>query len=284
MKLLVTGGSGYLGAGLLRRAPSAWALGATFLTQPISSERVSPFPLDVRNVDPVSGLFDEFRPTVVIHTAAVMAGPELLSTNADGSRLVARAAKSVGARFIHISSDVIFDGEHAPYSEDAQPAPITPYARSKALAEQYVLGEFPDALIVRTSLIYGVNPPDPRTRQALDGAMPLLFTDEYRCPIWIDDLADALLETAASNHTGILHVAGPQRLSRYEFGAKLARAFGIASRFAPAVSSSSPTPRPRDCTLDISRAQALLRTRLHSVDTVLASITPSNSLAPRHPR
>jgi dTDP-4-dehydrorhamnose reductase len=68
--------------------------------------------------------------------------------------------------------------------------------------------------------------------------MPLLFTDEFRCPIFVEDLADALVEIAVSDFVGVLNVAGPQRLSRYEFGLILARRFGVAPKFQPALSAS----------------------------------------------
>jgi dTDP-4-dehydrorhamnose reductase len=269
MKLLITGGSGYVGAGILRRAPSSWTIAATYCAHSIACAGVTAFCIDVRDGDAVKRLCEEFRPAVVIHTAALMMGDAMMATNVGGSRNLARAAARVNARLIHLSSDVIFDGEHAPYDETAAPVPITPYAESKARAEQAVKEEYRHPVVVRTSLVYGFDPMDPRTHQTLAGAMPRLFTDEYRCPIFIDDLADALIELAQNNLVGGLNIAGPQRLSRYEFGIKLARAFGAEPRFQPALCASSPTPRPRDCTLDISLAQRVLKTRLQSVDQVL---------------
>jgi dTDP-4-dehydrorhamnose reductase len=183
------------------------------------------------------------------------------ATNADGSRNIARAAAQHRARLVHLSSDVIFDGEHAPYTENDTPAPITSYGESKVRAERAVIEECSSAVLVRTSLIYGFDPIDPRTQQILDGAMPRLFTDEYRCPIFVDDLADALIE-----------IAGAQRLSRYKLGVKLANAFHTVPRFEPALCASHPAPRPRDCTLDISRAQRILKTKLRGVDDVLPRI------------
>jgi dTDP-4-dehydrorhamnose reductase len=282
MKLLVTGGSGYIGAGILRRAPREWNIAATHLAHPIERADVAAYRVDVRDADAVARLFEAFRPEVVIHTAAVMTGDAMLATNVEGSRTVARTAAQCNARLIHLSTDVIFDGEHAPYTEDAAPAPLTPYGESKARAEQAVRAEHPHALIVRTSLVYGFAPLDPRTRQTLAGEMPYLFTDEYRCPIFIDDLADALIELACAFPTepalAILNIAGPQRLSRYEFGLKLARAFRREPRFVPALSATHPTPRPRDCTLDTSRARRLLRTPLRGVDQVL-----TEELSRHHP-
>ncbi len=272
MRLLVTGGSGYLGAAILKRAPATCELAATYLAHSIAQGNAAAFRVDVRDADAVNHLFDEFRPAVVMHAAAQMTGDQMLAVNGDGSRNIARAATRVGARLIHLSSDVIFDGEHAPYDESAPPNPISPYGESKARAERVVLDELPRAVIVRTSLIYGFDPLDPRTRQTLNGEMPRLFTDEYRCPIFVDDLADALLELAQHEFVGVLNLAGAQRLSRYEFGIKMANAFHAAPRFTGALSASYPGRRPRDCTLDISLAQKTLRTRLRGVDEVLQDL------------
>lgn len=285
MRLLLTGGSGFLGTGILKHAPRAWEITATYLTQTLSTQRASVLRLDLRDAGAVDRLVDEFRPDVVIHTAALMRGDEMQSVNVDGSRHIARAAALADARLIHLSSDVIFDGEHAPYTEEAPPDPISAYGRSKAEGEAVVCAANSHPVIVRTSLIYSLYPPDPRTAQALAGAMPRLFTDEYRCPILVDDLADALIELATLDYAGVLNVAGSQRLNRYEFGLKLAHASGIEPRFAPALSepvtvlrAGQPVPdrRPRDCTLDISRAQKMLRTSLRGVDEVLETLSQRN--------
>ena len=269
MKLLVTGGSGYLGESIVKRAPAAWQTAATFFAHPIAQGNAAVFLVDVREPDTVRRCFEEFRPDVVIHTAAAMAGDQMIRINVDGARAVARASALAHARLIHLSSDVIFDGEHAPYDESAAPDPVSPYGESKARAEYAVLEEKPDAVLVRTSLIYGFDPMDPRTQQTLAGEMPRLFTDEYRCPVFVDDLADALLELAQGNFVGVINLAGAQRLSRYEFGMKIANAYHRDPRFTAALSKTFPGRRPRDCTLDIKLAQTVLRTRLRGVDQVM---------------
>jgi dTDP-4-dehydrorhamnose reductase len=103
-----------------------------------------------------------------------------------------------------------------------------------------------------------------------------LFTDERRCPIWVESLAAALLELSRSEDVGpslppgLLHVAGAQPLSRYQFGLRLARFHRVDPRaIAPALSSDSGLIRPLDCTLDCTRARALLHTPLPGVDEVL---------------
>jgi dTDP-4-dehydrorhamnose reductase len=242
--LLVTGGSGYLGSELLRRTD---AVG-------VSSAEV-----DVRDADAVGALFERLRPRAVIHTAYRR---DDRATTFDGAVNVAAAA--AGARLVHLSTDVVFDGEKgAPYVEEDEPAPLTDYGRAKADAERAVLAEHPGALVVRTSLIYGGLRPGPQERLAADPDASF-FTDEVRCPIQVGDLADALIELAATDLSGVLHVAGADRLSRHEFAELLT---GRAVRAASAADAGE--VRPRDCSLSIDRARGLLHTRLRGAREVL---------------
>ena len=245
MTLLVTGGSGYLGSELLRRAD---AIGLS------SAE------LDIRDEDAVRAAFARLRPTVVINTAYRQ---DDRAVTYDGAVHVARAA--AGARLVHVSTDVVFDGEKgAPYVEEDEPTPVTDYGAAKADAERAVLAAHPEALVVRTSLIYGGPEPGPQERLAADPSASF-FTDEFRCPIQVGDLAAALLELAATERAGILHVAGADRVSRAEFAELRARA-----PVARASIAESGLVRPRDCSLAIERARALLRTRLRGAREVLA--------------
>ncbi len=134
-----------------------------------------------------------------------------------------------------------------------------------------------EAVTVCTSLIYGWRLRMGRhTRWIVDdleaGKPVRLFTDELRCPIWVESLAAAVVELAGLNYMGVLHVAGAQLLSRYEFGVRLLRFHGLdPSPIIPArsVANRSGLRRPLDCTLDCSRARSLLRTPLPGFDEVL---------------
>ncbi|MFW6115422.1 MAG: SDR family oxidoreductase [Chloroflexota bacterium] len=288
--ILVTGGSGYLGRWVVCLARPSWDVTATFLTQTPRAPGVHWRRLDVRDQPAVAALIDELQPSAVVHTAALNPGQgtEFEPTNAAGTRHVARAAAAVGARLIHVSTDVLFDGQKGSYTEEDSPSPITPYGRSKALAEEAVHASGADAVIVRTSLLYGpaADAPQPPAREQgwrrwdrqtrwvvgdLQAHKPVrLFTDELRCPVWVESLASALLELAAHPYRGVLHVAGPQDLSRYAFGVRLARVHGVdPAGITPALSRESGLIRPLDCTLDSSRAQTLLRTPLPGVDEIL---------------
>ena len=260
-RLLITGASGYLGAELARRAPRATG---TYLT----SERPGAARLDVRDAVAVTRLFDEQRPQAVIHTAYLESGEGAAGVNVDGSRYVARAAANVGARLVHVSTDLVFDGALGrPYTEDDEPRPITEYGRQKLAAEEAVREALPDALVVRTSLIYGGAEPSRHERLARDGGGVKFFTDELRSPVQVGDLAAALLELAASDVSGVLHVAGADGVSRYELARLVA---ANPDTLESGLAAEHPTPRPLDCRLDSSRAQTMLSMRLRGVTEVLA--------------
>jgi dTDP-4-dehydrorhamnose reductase len=245
VRLHVTGATGYLGRELVRLRPGA------------STLRV-----DVRHARAVLELFERVRPDVVIHTAYRQDGEGAWSVTVDGAENVARGAATVGARLVHLSTDVVFDGRKgAPYVEHDPPSPVTEYGRAKAEAERRVAAAHPGALLVRTSLIYGGAEPSKHELAARDPS-GTFFANEIRCPIQVRDLAEALLELADTDLSGPLHVAGADGLSRAEF-AEL-----VAGR--PVLRAPAPESRPLDCRLDSSRAQSRIRTRLRGVLEVLA--------------
>jgi dTDP-4-dehydrorhamnose reductase len=242
VRLLVTGGTGYLGSELVRRS---------------GAHGVSTRDLDVRDEEAVTAALHGYD--AVVHTAyRQQPSEDAWTINVDGSRNVARAARR--ARLVHISTDIVFNGLLGrPYVEQDAPTPVTDYGRTKAAAEEAVREEHPDALIVRTSLIYGGPQPSKHETAAHDPSLTF-YEDELRNPIELGDLVDALLELVGATTSGVLHVAGADGVSRCE----LARLIAGDVRCGPA-----PPDRPRDCRLDSSRAQRRLRTRLRGVREVL---------------
>jgi dTDP-4-dehydrorhamnose reductase len=232
MTLLITGGAGYLGSELRRQAPDALA---TFHDT-----------LDVNDGDAVMRCFLKHGPDAVVHTAYKMGDAE---TNVRGAYNVALAAHRVGARLIHLSTDLVFDGEQgAPYTEDDEPRPLMEYGQQKLEAEQLVARVNPEAVIVRTSLLYG--PPD-GPQEALARRDDIEFySDEIRTPIRVRELAAELLLLPELNFSGILHIAGREALSRSDFAERL--------RGGPVRSSRTPPGRARNVALDSSRARRLL--------------------------
>src|SRR5262249_45835603 len=143
----------------------------------------------------------------------------------------------------------VFGGSKGrPYFEDDPPDPVTGYGRSKAAAEAEVAREHPEALIVRTSLIYGGGE---ASRHELAAREPghVFYTDEIRSPVQVGDLADALLELVAGGLVGRLHLAGADAVSRFELASLFA---GREVRGAP-----GPPDRPKNCALASTRVAPL---------------------------
>lgn len=274
-RLLITGGSGYLGRHLLELAVGRWEVVTTYFRHPVAGEGFSAVRLDIGDADQVWTLMRRVQPEVVIHTAYTTESEAAMErVIVEGTRHVARGAARVGARLIHLSTDVLFDGRKGRYTESDPPSPITPYGRAKAAAEAIVAAEAENAVIVRTSLITGFEPPDRHTLWVLDslrqGREIRLFTDEFRCPVWVITLARALLELAELDYRGVLNIAGEQVLSRYELGVRVARFFGLdPAGITPALAVESGLVRPLDCTLDLGLARRLLQTPLLGLDEVL---------------
>lgn len=243
----MTGGAGYLGSEVVRRARSA---GWNVVAPPRAT-------MDVRDGEAVTSLVK--GADAVVHAA--------YRQGEDGTANVARAALAAGARLVHVSSDLVFDGTSSRrYVEDDEPCPVLPYGEEKLAAER-AARQVADAVIVRTSVLYG-NAGGVQERlvlDALDGRADVaFFTDEIRCPTRVDDLAAALVELADAPVRGVLHLAGPEAVSRYELACAIARELGRD----PAVlrgRTSEGLRRPKDCSLDCSRARGLLRTRMRGL-------------------
>jgi len=273
VRLLITGGSGYLGDELLRHAPAAgWEATGTRFASPGDGPV-----LDVRDAAAVERTVGEIAPAAIVHTAYLQSGPDMVDVNVAGSANVARAAAATRARLIHLSTDFVFDGDReGAYREDDEPAPVTPYGESKLAAEHAVAEADPTALLVRTSLLYGGEEPGPHERlvaDAIAGSADVgFFTDELRCPIAVGDLAAALLELLEGDLRGPLHVAGSETVSRYRFAELVAAAAGLdGERLRPALSADLRVRRPRNCALDCARATAALTTRLRGASEVLGA-------------
>jgi dTDP-4-dehydrorhamnose reductase len=256
MRILVTGGAGYLGSELAQQAVAAGHdVLATQLRHAAPHGRA--IQVDLRDDDAVHRAVLKHGPDVVVHTAYRQAEESLAGDVVRASRNVALAAHRAAARLIHLSTDLVFDGEQgAPYREGDEPRPVSAYGQAKLEAEKLVAELHPEALVVRTSLLYGKAELGPQERLA--GTFDAMFyTDEIRCPTIVGELAAALLELALRDEQGILHVAAPDAVSRLE----LARLLGAA---APR-GTAAPPGRARDVALDSSEAAKLLRTRLRGI-------------------
>lgn len=295
---LITGASGQLGGHVLRllfgtgRPPAETTPVGGMAVLALAGRGAVRSPggevrrVDLADLDALRATVCDFRPTHVLHLGAMTGVADAFSRpdearriNTEATCVLAEATMSVGRagfqpargtgpmpavpRFVLASTDMVFDGNAAPYSESATPAPLSHYGRTKAAAERAVLDRrWPGALVVRIPLLYG-QPCSARettfVRQIATlraGGELRLFTDEFRTPLWLGDAARALIALARSTLEGMIHVAGPERLSRYELIERCARLLGIGQPRLVATSrrdAPGDEPRPADLSLDGSR-------------------------------
>jgi dTDP-4-dehydrorhamnose reductase len=268
MRLLLTGASGQLG-GYLLRVLREKGLPAVAWSGSRTGELFG-FPLQPVNLaepEAVSDAFHAARPTLIVHTAALASvaecfrdPPRAHRINAEGTAVLARLADQTGTRLLHVSTDLVFDGERGAYREQDIPRPLSVYGRSKAAAERAVLA-FPRTVVVRVSLLFGpsiVGRPsffDQQVSALREGKPCTLFADEWRTPLGLMTAAQALLAVARSDFTGVLHLGGPERMSRLEMGQRLAGYVGCDPSVIVPCSrdqAAGTEPRPRDTGLDSS--------------------------------
>lgn len=244
--LLVTGGSGLLGRAV-RAAATGWTVVAP-----------SHADMDVCDAAAVRAAMRTAAPDAVVHCAYVR---DHRAVNVDGARIVAQAAAEAGARLVHMSTDVVFAGREAPYTEDDPADPVHDYGRAKADAEVEVMAAHPLAVMVRTSLMYG-DADSPPVRMVLDAAAGrsdvAFFADEFRSVAHVDDMAAAVLALARMDVRGPLHVAGPQPVSRLAFAHAVCRAHGLPEdAVRGSTLAEAGLSRPGNLVLDSTRAAAI---------------------------
>jgi dTDP-4-dehydrorhamnose reductase len=265
--IVVVGASGYLGRRVAALACAHYQVLATYHAHPRPDDAAEARwqALDVRDGAAIEACIAAAEPAVVVNCAYVQQGPDVEAITAIAPGLLAAAAQGAGARFVHLSSDVVFPGRSdRAYREDDEPAPVHDYGRAKLRAEQLVVGAHSAPLIIRTSLIYGgaVDGPQERmVRGALAGGDDVwFFTDEVRNPIEVDVLASAILELVEGGHHGLLHVAGADAVDRLTFAQLLATAMQAdASVLRGRPRDVTAAPRPGNLALDCTKARAILR-------------------------
>jgi dTDP-4-dehydrorhamnose reductase len=288
-RLLVTGASGYLGQAVAAAgAEAGWEVHGTYFARPAPIANVHSHPLDLRQAAAVDQLLDTACPDAVIHAACSNRDELNIQSIEPAARHLANACRERAVRLVHVSTDMVFDGDHAPYADDSLPQPITPYGIAKANAEAAVAATLPSAAIVRPSLIWALDPLDRQTHWLAEaarlGTRVTLFTDEVRCPIHLPDLVSVLLALADRHDlAGPFNLGGEQPLSRWEFGLRLLEALDLprGPNILPGTVAESGLVRARDLTMQSSRVPQTLGLRLRGVAEVLSAL-PERSRRPHY--
>ncbi len=274
-RAVVTGASGLLGGQVLRAlarvgvAAQGWSHtarrapdGVGFRAQDLTADGVSEKAVRDSCAD------------LIVHCAALTdvdrCEGEPAVARAVNARLpgrLATAAAARGARFIHVSTDAVYDGERpGRHSEDEPPAPANMYAITKREGEEAVLAAHPGATVVRTTMhgwtAMGRLSFSEAILRGLAGGAPLtLFGDVVFSPLHAGDLAEAILALAAIDAPGIINVGATDAVAKDAFGRLVADVFGLDPSPITTIALADRrlrAPRPRNTALDVERVSELL--------------------------
>lgn len=279
-RILITGGSGLLGANCAKLASSRYETWFTFNAHPVQIGGCKGLKLDITDAGQVKAVVNELKPDAILNAAALLPA-RLCEENpdyayrlhVDAVRTLGLVAKETDARIVSISTDWVFDGSKTRYTEEDVPNPLSVYGRSKLAGEQALLSTGAAATVVRTSLFgWNVRPGKHSYVEAVIDALgsgkPFRApSDQYLATMLVNHLAEAIFEILERGITGLLHVTSTTGVSRYELAVMTAEVFGLDKALVEPVPIDATyfgVEVPRHQTLDVSRASNILRTRLPS--------------------
>ncbi len=259
-----------LGWALCKAAAHDWDVFAVFNRNGFAFHGVNIRQANLADPQAISRLFADIRPDAVVHAAA-LSSPEYCQGHPDESELVnvkasariAALCAETGAPCVFTSSDMVFDGENAPYSEGAEARPVSIYGRHKLEAETVMRDNYPDVTVCRLPLMFGIGGPGAggffktMLHRMGSGEELRLFIDEFRTPVSTDTAARGIMMALRGCRGKILHLGGPERVSRFELGRIMSEVFLDGNAPIAAVHQKdvvSAAPRPRDVSLDSALA------------------------------
>ncbi len=257
MKILITGSNGLLGQKLIKKLKNDSEI--TVIATSRGENRLSDKEgyiyrsLDITKQNEVDSMVAEFRPNVIINTAAMTnvdvceAEKDICdSLNVNSVQWLTNASIKNQVHLVHISTDFIFDGTAGPYREEDEPSPLSYYGLSKLKAEKIVLDSALDASIIRTVLVYGIAEDMSRSnivlwaKGALEKGGPInVVDDQFRSPTLAEDLADGCILAAKQKAKGIYNISGKDQMSVLEIVKSVSEYWNLDSSLIKPISSST---------------------------------------------
>lgn len=287
MRILVTGASGLLGSKFTEIAAENHEVISIFNThQPIAG---TPVKLDLTNLNLIEETLLKFRPDAILHAAALTNVDKCeidrrlaLRINYEATQKIAEVANKMRSFLLYVSTDYVFDGRKGNYREEDEVNPINHYGYTKLKGEEAVIQKHENYCIARTSVIYGARPAAGKANFALwiienlSQNKPIkLLTDQYVSPTLNTNLSKMLLEIIEREINGIIHTAGATRTSRIQFGEKLAEVFQLNQKLISPIKMNEiswKAKRPRDSSLNVDKAQKILRNKPANMDESLRQL------------
>ena len=286
-KVLITGGSGLLAINWALSIRDNYAVTLLLHHKKISLSGVDTDVASLDSLDECLSVLVKHQPDIVVHTAGLTnieeceSNPDLAQeVNVDLAKNIAIACSDQGIKLVHISTDHLFSGDHELATEESTTNPVNIYGETKLLGEQQVLENCKDALIVRTNFFcwgakYRQSFSDFILNKLKNNKQSNLFSDVYFTPILVDELVKHTHQLIDSNAMGIFNIVGSERMSKYEFGIKLAKHFNFDSGLINKISindKSSLVKRPKDMSLSNTKLCQALNCEIASFDEQLQTL------------
>ncbi len=273
MRILLTGASGLLGLNFALQFTGQHSIVGLFNDNCLEHAPFEICKVDLAGKGVPEEVVDNYRPDCIVHCAAIAnvdaneSNPMMAQRiNAEVPGELAAAAYKAGVKLVHISSDAVFDGLRGSYSERSAARPINTYARTKLAGEGAVMKANPEAIVARVNF-YGWSLSGVRSlaeffvNNLQAGKRVNGFTDVWFCPLQVNSLADLLMKMIEKNLSGLFHVVSRECLSKYDFGCRSARQFGLDERLVIPVSwleGKLPAPRSPNLSLRVDKLEKAL--------------------------
>lgn len=280
MRFLVTGSTGLVGSQVINDITKSidQVYSCYHNTRPSIG---IPIQLDLTDSKNITKVFEETKPDVIIHMAA-MTNVDLceveqslaLKINAKATEIIAKLAAKQHAFLVYVSTDYIFDGEHGMKKESDIPNPINFYGKSKLEGEKTVMDMASSWCIARTSTPFGIHSSKKSfplwVAENLQATKEIkVVTDQYTSSTYVPNLSRMLIEISTRQIVGVLHVAGATRVSRYDIAKSIADKLGLDKDLIKSTSIKEMNwlaKRPKDSSLDVSKAQSILKEKPISIE------------------
>lgn len=283
--ILITGGTGLLGKSLVDIFREHHDIVATYIGEYEMADQhhVSYLKIDIQDYDSYGRLFREIKPDVVIHTASI-GSPDYAEKNKEitrrinvtGTERIIALCKEYGSKFVYISSNGIYDGDHSPYAEDDEIRPINFYGMVKFEGEVVTLASDVVSAIVRPNIMYGWHHPFERSNivtLAIDklakGERFMALDDVFVMPLFVDECARSIWKIVEEGRYETFNIAGRDRVSIFQLIRRVARIFDLDDDLVIPIGQdyfNELIPRPKDTSFRTDKMERNLGIRLLSID------------------
>ena len=282
LKFLVTGSAGLIGQQVVKDLSKSNQVFSCYNeSKPEYGDSVK---MDLKNYEMISSVLTEIKPDVVIHLGA-MTGVDICEKektsaseiNTKATEIIAKECSKLNSFLVYVSTDYVFDGNFGMYKEDDVANPLGFYGKSKLEGEKAVQNFSTNWCIARTSTPFGLHPTKKsfpmwvienlQKQKQID-----VLIDQFTSPTYIPNLSRMLIEISERRITGIIHVAGASKISRYQMASMVSDKLNLDGTLLKQISMNKMkwvAQRPKDSSLDVSRASSILNEKPQKIDQSL---------------